>query len=180
MFRYAARFRILVNGEQIGETYHPQTGQHLLGSPVHYDVNLSRFAGERFTLVFQAQVLRNASYDLISASSDGDNVVLDNIFLGQDPLLNNNEPNLLLSTFRVFPNPADEKLTTVLDLEQSDRMKLDLINMLGQRVLSIPQTRYAQGQHRIELAVGQLPTGVYWVVVSNGHQQQKERLVIGR
>ncbi|MEO1515025.1 MAG: M4 family metallopeptidase [Bacteroidota bacterium] len=179
MFRYAARFRLLIDGEPFGETYHPGTGEHILGRNLFYDIDLSEFAGQAFTLTFQTQVFRNASYDINSISSDGDNIVLDNILLEQFPRVSTTESDLSRS-LQVFPNPANDFLTVSMDLTEGANLRMELVNVLGQSALSLTESDYPAGQSRTSLQTGHLPAGVYWLVIHNGQQRSERRVVISR
>ncbi|MDX1407712.1 MAG: redoxin domain-containing protein [Saprospiraceae bacterium] len=72
-----------------------------------------------------------------------------------------------ISAAVLFPNPASSRTTLVVDLKESSQIKVEIFNVLGERVAEIGQ--YAPGlQASIPLPVQDLQHGVYLVHVSDG------------
>jgi hypothetical protein len=72
-----------------------------------------------------------------------------------------------LNGLNIYPNPADAQLNVNLVTSNAQNIQIQLINHVGQVVL----TKYVgqiAGERTVELEVGQLATGIYNVVISNG------------
>ena len=81
---YNSSFRVLINGVQISPTYHPSVGNlYTTNDPfVTYTFNLQQYIGTGFNLTFESR----CAYDSIYYGAvPGDNVYLDNIYIGPHP-----------------------------------------------------------------------------------------------
>ena len=81
-----------------------------------------------------------------------------------------------LSELIVYPNPADEKVNISVTQVQSENAVIELYNMLGSLVVSIP---IKQNDELITIPTAQLKAGVYFFTLrSNGKTSKPGRLTI--
>lgn len=72
-----------------------------------------------------------------------------------------------LNSLTVFPNPTDALLNVKLATANAQNIQVQLINSMGQVVLS-KNAGTISGERTIELEVAGLATGIYSLVISNG------------
>jgi len=79
----------------------------------------------------------------------------------------------------LYPNPAKNNLSTLsFDLENSEIVRIDVLNNLGQRVQTTYSGSLAQGNHKISIKTTDLKTGIYFVLVQVGEKTTTQKLVI--
>jgi len=83
-------------------------------------------------------------------------------------------------SMRVFPNPAQNYLTLEYDLERTAEVRVSLQSVIGQNVINFPQasgTRPA-GVQRDQLPCTSVPSGLYFLTVKIGTQQESFKVSI--
>ncbi len=70
--------------------------------------------------------------------------------------------------FEVFPNPASEMLYLEYSAETSAALHLQLFNALSQTVLERRTERLPMGDHSLEIPLGGIPDGLYFLVLNQG------------
>jgi len=78
----------------------------------------------------------------------------------------------------VKPNPANAAFTVTVDLPENEEMKVELFNMLGQRVEVIAEGDFSAGTHRFRWTANERPSGVYLVRVDWGKDNAVKRVVL--
>lgn len=61
----------------------------------------------------------------------------------------------------VSPNPASETATLVIDVAHDDRVAVELLDLLGRRVLTLDDRWLPAGEHTLSLPVGARRSGIY-------------------
>jgi len=79
----------------------------------------------------------------------------------------------------VYPNPASDLLYVSIQNDPGDQVFIQVVNALGQVVLSESGTGAASG-HVISMDVSPLLTGIYFVKVRSGNMLSVKRIVITR
>ncbi|NNC85746.1 MAG: T9SS type A sorting domain-containing protein, partial [Bacteroidia bacterium] len=79
------------------------------------------------------------------------------LFVGVNEIEN---PSLSIGT---YPNPATDELTISVNLEHNEELSFDVINTIGQTVLSIDETNYASGKSSFSINVKDLEDGIYLI-----------------
>jgi hypothetical protein len=77
-----------------------------------------------------------------------------------------------------MPNPSNESVTLKFDLSSTEKVSVNVVNMLGQRVLNLDSQTAAAGQHSINLGTNQLPAGIYLVNVTAGNKTGSVKLIV--
>lgn len=80
----------------------------------------------------------------------------------------------------VYPNPATNTATVGLQLLEPSPAKLQLINSLGQIVLTNDLGKLGLGEHSFELTTSQLPPGFYFLNISLGNEVVSKKIIINR
>jgi hypothetical protein len=78
----------------------------------------------------------------------------------------------------LMPNPSNESATLKFDLNNSEKVSVNVVNMLGQRVLNLDSQSAAAGQHSINLGTNQLPSGIYLVNVTAGNKTGSVKMIV--
>jgi len=78
----------------------------------------------------------------------------------------------------VAPNPVAERMTVSLALPSSDPATLELIDATGRRWLDREVGALGAGTHRVELAPGQVPAGLYFLRLVQGLRMATTRVVM--
>jgi hypothetical protein len=89
------------------------------------------------------------------------------IFLGDSAIkvTDVREKNLIPSVFTLFqsyPNPFNPKTTILYDLKEVARVTLDIINVLGQRIITLIDEQEPPGSHQTVFDGSSLSSGIYF------------------
>ena len=82
-----------------------------------------------------------------------------------------------VGTLNFFPNPANDQINVSLDLIQSENIRFEIVNSLGQVVLA-ENRDLAAGASTIRLNTENLSEGVYFLTVTAGNARAVEKVVI--
>lgn len=85
-------------------------------------------------------------------------------------------PQALLDAFEVMPNPVGETLTFKATCKQSGDYSLQLVQLSGQ-ALRQQRINLAAGENIQTLDLGNLPAGVYSLIISDGNKLSATRVV---
>jgi hypothetical protein len=75
----------------------------------------------------------------------------------------------------IFPNPLNERLTVNLNFDASQKVNIQLFNVMGKLIYEIPKHSVKNNQYYFNLPG--LPSGIYYVTVSNGQNRVSRKLV---
>jgi hypothetical protein len=81
------------------------------------------------------------------------------------------------NSFSIFPNPASNNATVVLNLSESDDVILEVVNTLGQHVF-VQTSKMNTGSNTVEIPVEKLSTGMYYVNIRISDEMITEKLNI--
>jgi hypothetical protein len=76
------------------------------------------------------------------------------------------------------PNPFSEKSYVNVDVKESCILTLEVLNITGQVVYSLPARKVNSGSVRLEIRAGDLPSGVYFYSVRAGDTKVTKKMVI--
>lgn len=79
---------------------------------------------------------------------------------------------------KIYPNPASEMTTMEFDLESAMDIRVDVTNVLGQVVLSIPSQNYTAGTNNISLDVKEFNTGLYMIRMQSKEGTRTFELIV--
>ena len=171
---YATSMRIMVNGDQVGDQYHPET--HYVDPWDRVEVDLDDFAGQYLEVCFQGKHFVNRLQESDENSdTKGDYTYLDNIeFSGKT---NVSAKDLIALPLQIFPNPAKREVFVEAALPVRDDMVLKILDMNGRLVqiddLEINDERISQ-----KINIERLNRGIYTVVISGNYYTAVEKLIV--
>lgn len=93
-----------------------------------------------------------------------------------------NEINNILSSIKLYPNPANDILTLNLNDSQNDFNKVEIINSLGQIVKEkeFPLAEHPSMEKNYTIKTNELPNGVYILTVKNDNLSINKKFVIAK
>jgi hypothetical protein len=80
--------------------------------------------------------------------------------------------------FQNYPNPFNPTTTIAFDLPEKSRVRLSLINILGEEIMEIKNGEYGTGHHEIVFNADNLATGVYFYKIETERHTAVKKLVI--
>lgn len=81
--------------------------------------------------------------------------------------------------FRLFPNPAGERLYMNLILDEAVDANFEIVNALGQKVQTGQRSRLAQGAHQLDFDVSNLGKGMYYFKMNSGQGAKAVKFLKG-
>ena len=77
-----------------------------------------------------------------------------------------------------YPNPANPVTIIAFDLPSDDQVRLELYNLLGQKIFATQERYLSAGTHQMELDLDQYPSGVYFYRMVTSTQSQTRKLML--
>ncbi len=77
-----------------------------------------------------------------------------------------------------YPNPASNDVTIAFDLKARKDVKISLVNLLGQEVISIANDNFSAGNNEVKFNVGNLSAGVYFYTMTVDGVSQSQKIMI--
>lgn len=84
------------------------------------------------------------------------------------------EENVELTALKIFPNPTSDIVNISFNNNSINDVEVSLINLVGQTIF---QTT-SQGQTQLAIPVSDFNAGIYYVILNNGNESIKEKLII--
>jgi hypothetical protein len=140
------------------------------------------------------QLFRESSYDLSQKFSDGDTLLfrlqlktnntavgwgwaINYVTIQLEPLSVNPET---ASNFRLFPNPASDKITIEYTLSKPSPVHYQLININGQSMLKRELGLKSTGQQSENIPITNYPMGSYILILNTNAERKAVRFTIQR
>lgn len=79
---------------------------------------------------------------------------------------------------KLYPNPATNATQLTFNLKKATNINASIINMVGQKVGSINGGNMAAGNHNVQLNIGGLAAGVYFVNLQTGNEVITQKLIV--
>lgn len=80
----------------------------------------------------------------------------------------------------IYPNPASDQLHVAVNMPGATNATIAILNMTGQVVYSVNDTRMNAGMNEVQLPVGMLPNGLYMVRLQSNDAQLTGRFTVAR
>ncbi len=77
-----------------------------------------------------------------------------------------------------YPNPFNPTTTLGFDLAVSGRVRLEVYNVLGQRVATLFEGQQAGGSYRIAFEASSLPSGLYYAVLRTEQGMHTRKMML--
>jgi thiol-disulfide isomerase/thioredoxin len=79
--------------------------------------------------------------------------------------LNESNKSEQSSLLKIYPNPATNITSLTLNLHKKSSIKVQIFNVLGEKVMDLPISILERGSHSIQLPLNQLNNGSYFVQI---------------
>lgn len=80
--------------------------------------------------------------------------------------------------FKLYPNPAQEQTLLTFNLEQTEKVHIDIYDMSGQLVMNVCDQAMNEGPQQISVPVAALSNGTYLLSMTTGSTRMTTRLVV--
>jgi hypothetical protein len=80
--------------------------------------------------------------------------------------------------FQNYPNPFNPSTTIEFMLPISEKVKLDIFNITGQKVETLVDQRMKAGEHSIEFDAKNLASGVYFYQIQAGLFRDVKKMIV--
>ncbi len=77
-----------------------------------------------------------------------------------------------------YPNPFNLSTTIKYTLLKSEKVKIEIFNMLGQRIETLINKQMPTGSHNVEFTAIDLPSGVYLYKISAGEFREVRKMML--
>ncbi|MFA9389806.1 MAG: T9SS type A sorting domain-containing protein [Prolixibacteraceae bacterium] len=86
---------------------------------------------------------------------------------------------LLISNFKVFPNPANQQTTVTFSLPKAINGRISLVDLAGrERQVLLPETNLSKGFQRFEFDLSGVSEGMYLITLYSDEGVQIQRLMV--
>ncbi len=109
-------------------------------------------------------------------SAGGNNLYIDDINLLGSPL-DIAENNSALNSFQISPVPSSSQLNIDFNLEKTSHVIIDIDDLLGNKILTIANSIFNQGNHYLSIA-HQLSCGVYFLRINIDEAVSSRKFVV--
>ena len=120
----------------------------------------------RFKFEYQVSSLANRLY-------------IDNIRIGEEAdlsLVTNTANKLALS---VYPNPTNNNINVIFELEKNTNIEVKMYNVLGSEVATLISNEMEEGYHSVHLNLDDIEEGLYFIsIISEGVMMETKPLVV--
>jgi hypothetical protein len=113
-----------------------------------------------------------AQFGLYAALATGGNLVELNNTSSIDDIFE-------VSSLTVYPNPVTTEVNVSFNLKQDSDVQIDLVNLLGSQMVS-DRLNYFSGNYQHTINVGNLPEGIYILVIRAGDEAVSRKVQIVR
>jgi len=79
---------------------------------------------------------------------------------------------------KVFPNPVTDKLFVSYSINQPEDVKMEIVNMLGEKVKEIRNEKQSIGQYDLSINTGNFNNGVYFLKVTSSDSSQLMKFTV--
>jgi type IX secretion system substrate protein len=77
-----------------------------------------------------------------------------------------------------FPNPFNPSTKIRYTLSKSEKVKIEVFNLLGQKIKTLLNKQMPSGSHEVEFTAKDLPSGVYLYRIEAGDFQEVKKMII--
>lgn len=90
------------------------------------------------------------------------------------------ENSTLIGSVAVFPNPATEQATVVVNLNESNQVTIELYDLAGKKALSLFEGTMNAGTNNVNFSSTNLNAGIYTAVISTNGYAKTLKLVVSK
>jgi hypothetical protein len=78
----------------------------------------------------------------------------------------------------IYPNPADNIVTIMLNLKEGNHYNIDLYDLQGRKIKQLFTGALSAGQQQVHSGIGDIKPGLYFVMISNENGKMIKKLVV--
>jgi hypothetical protein len=142
----------------------------------HYNSNLALVSGSTYQVPSTNSRDRDQSFN---TTTTFDHYYLNNVTFDESEfvIINVAEAATSFGTISAYPNPATDAVNLNVNLNNNEKVTVNMVNLLGETVSSQQYTMNA-GSNNIQLSTYNLEAGVYMISVSTGESTVTTRVVV--
>ncbi len=114
----------------------------------------------------------------VFTANGGNNVFIDDINI--DITTGTKDISEMIDDLKIYPNPASNFCNLNFNLSQSKTLTVNIYNIIGEKVCSLPKNVYEEGIQEIKLNTNHLSNGMYIVQINDGTRAINKQLVISK
>ena len=108
----------------------------------------------------------------------GNNIFIDDINIAIDAGIRDVTEDV--SLLSLYPNPTSDNCTLKFNLQLPKTLSVSVVNVLGQKVMTLGNILYNEGENLVNLKTSNLPQGIYTIQLSDGLRAINKQLVISK
>jgi PKD repeat protein len=112
------------------------------------------------------------------SQNGGNNMFIDDINI--DIATASKDISETLELVTIFPNPAANVCSIKFNVNQTKTLSVNVFNLIGEKVQSIPNNIFEEGEHEVKLNTTNLANGMYIVQLGDGSRSINKQLVISK
>lgn len=121
----------------------------------------------------------NVLIKIVNVTDGGNNLYIDNINLGAIPTgIEGTETTAY--EVSLFPNPANTSFTIEYQLQKSENVFYELIDITGRKITSSEAGKQSIGIHQVEIQTTGFADGMYYVKIKIGSELVTKKLLINK
>ena len=93
-------------------------------------------------------------------------------------VIDHKKDNSIASVSQNYPNPFNGTSTIYVMLEESAKLGLNVHNLMGQLVYSVPEQKYNSGKVEFTIDGSQLESGIYFYSIVSGESSVTKKMII--
>ncbi|MCF8227486.1 MAG: T9SS type A sorting domain-containing protein [Bacteroidales bacterium] len=105
---------------------------------------------------------------------DGYTMTFPNYWLGAEE----GEESLIAGVKQNYPNPFSTTTSIEVSLEKASDLSLEVVNLIGQKVLELNKGQVEAGNHKFEISAEGLVKGVYFYTVKSGNNHITKKMIV--
>jgi hypothetical protein len=82
------------------------------------------------------------------------------------------------SSFSIYPNPANDKVTVAFDMETAGKVEINIYNLSGNLVKSIDLSMRPEGRHEAIINIANLSAGSYIMSLTKGNLRSSSKFIV--
>jgi PKD repeat protein len=108
----------------------------------------------------------------------GNNIFIDDINIAIDAGIRDVTEDI--SLLSLYPNPTNDNCTLKFNLQLPKTLLVSVVNVLGQKVMTLGNILFNEGENSVNLKTSNLPQGMYIIQLSDGLRAINKQLVISK
>ncbi len=162
-----SNMRVLVEGDQISETFIPTT--HIFDPWQHLEYDISDYAGSKFEVCFESR-----NYTSPETDDVGDLTMIDNVLISGT--VGTTQLNTANFGLELLPNPSNGLFSVQFESDKANAYTVEVFDVHG-RVLHTRSLSGQAGANTVQMDLSELSQGVYYLRLSSDEGDQVETLV---